>query len=90
MEDLCLGIRPGERFGFLGSNGAGKTTTLSIVAGQQRATSGAAFVAGAPAGSDIARAALGYCPQVCHFIGGLRRCSSKHVKGLALDDAWTG
>jgi hypothetical protein len=43
--------------------GAGKTTSLSILAGRQRATSGAAFVSGAPAGSAAARAALGYCPQ---------------------------
>lgn len=44
--------------------GAGKTTTLSILAGRQRATSGAALVDGAPAGTPAARAALGYCPQV--------------------------
>lgn len=51
LMDLCLGIRVGERFGFLGANGAGKTTALSIVAARRRPTSGAAFVAGHPAGS---------------------------------------
>lgn len=51
LVDLCLGIRVGERFGFLGANGAGKTTALSIVAARRRPTSGAAFVDGHPAGS---------------------------------------
>ncbi len=27
VDDLCLGVRPGERFAFLGANGAGKTDT---------------------------------------------------------------
>ena len=64
LEDLCLGVPRGERFGFLGPNGAGKTTTLSILAGRQHATAGAALVAGVPAGSPEARRHLGYCPQV--------------------------
>ena len=64
LEDLCLGIPRGQRFGFLGPNGAGKTTTLSILAGRQTATAGAALIAGVPAGSAEARRQLGYCPQV--------------------------
>jgi len=63
LEDLCLGIPRGQRFGFLGPNGAGKTTTLSILAGRQTASSGAALIAGVPAGSAEARRHLGYCPQ---------------------------
>lgn len=51
VNDLCLGVAPGERFGFLGANGAGKTTTLSILVDRVRATSGTAFVAGAAAGT---------------------------------------
>ena len=47
----------------MGPNGAGKTTTLSILAGRQTATSGAALIAGVPAGSAEARRHLGYCPQ---------------------------
>jgi energy-coupling factor transporter ATP-binding protein EcfA2 len=64
LEDLCLGIPRGQRFAFLGPNGAGKTTTLSILAGRQTATAGAAHIAGVPAGSADARRHLGYCPQV--------------------------
>ena len=63
LEDLCLGIPRGQRFGFLGPNGAGKTTTLSILAGRQTASGGAALIAGVPAGSAEARRHLGYCPQ---------------------------
>ena len=33
VDDLCLHIRPGEIYGFIGHNGAGKTTTLKSVAG---------------------------------------------------------
>mmetsp|Transcript_7891 Transcript_7891/g.23248 ORF Transcript_7891/g.23248 Transcript_7891/m.23248 type:complete len:2373 (+) Transcript_7891:472-7590(+) len=69
LMDLCLGIRVGERFGFLGANGAGKTTALSIVAARRRPTSGAAFVAGHPAGSPPAAAALGFCPQTDPLLG---------------------
>lgn len=76
VHDLCLSIRCGERFGFLGSNGAGKSTTLSIVAGQQAATSGDVFIrvgrGGVVSGVSsvtsgphkaAARRLLGNCPQ---------------------------
>ena len=33
VDDLCLHIRAGEIYGFIGHNGAGKTTTLKSVAG---------------------------------------------------------
>ena len=33
VDDLCLHIRPGEIYGFIGHNGAGKTTTLKSVVG---------------------------------------------------------
>ncbi len=67
MHDLCLGIPAGQRFGFLGPNGAGKTTTLSILSGDQQATSGDALVAGQSlvhsSGASPRGALLGYCPQ---------------------------
>ncbi len=72
LEDLCLGIPRGQRFGFLGPNGAGKTTTLSILAGRQTASSGAALIAGVPAGSAEARRHLGYCPQARLFFSVLQ------------------
>lgn len=33
VDDLCLHIKPGEIYGFIGHNGAGKTTTIKSVAG---------------------------------------------------------
>ena len=67
VHDLCLGIPGGQRFGFLGPNGAGKTTTLSILSGDQQATSGDALVAGQSlvhsSGASPRGALLGYCPQ---------------------------
>ncbi|KAK9808280.1 hypothetical protein WJX73_007025 [Symbiochloris irregularis] len=68
VHDLCLGIRPGERFGLLGPNGAGKTTTLSMLTGALAPTSGQAcvdgrVVASASGASATNSVALGYCPQ---------------------------
>lgn len=33
VDDLCLQIKPGEIYGFIGHNGAGKTTTLKACCG---------------------------------------------------------
>jgi ABC-type multidrug transport system ATPase subunit len=40
VDDVSLGIRPAEIFGFLGPNGAGKTTTISMILGLTYATAG--------------------------------------------------
>jgi ABC-type multidrug transport system ATPase subunit len=34
VDDLTLGIAPGEICGFIGRNGAGKTTTIKSVCGE--------------------------------------------------------
>ena len=44
VSDVCLGIEPGQVFGFLGPNGAGKTTTLKMVCGLVRPSSGVAYI----------------------------------------------
>ena len=46
VDDLCLHIRPGEIYGFIGHNGAGKTTTLKSVAGLLRFDAGEITVNG--------------------------------------------
>ncbi len=54
VDDLDLGVRRGEVYGFLGPNGAGKTTTLRMLLGLIKPSSGTATVLdeepGAPAG----------------------------------------
>ncbi|KAL2633831.1 hypothetical protein R1flu_005310 [Riccia fluitans] len=65
VRDLCLGIPPGECFGFLGVNGAGKTTTLSILSGDIKPTSGDAMIKGHSVVKDLpaVQKYIGYCPQ---------------------------
>ncbi len=46
VDEVELGVRPGETFGFLGPNGAGKTTCVRMLATLLRPTSGTARVAG--------------------------------------------
>lgn len=46
VDDVSLGIRHGEVFGFLGPNGAGKTTTISMILGLTYPTSGEITVFG--------------------------------------------
>jgi ABC-2 type transport system ATP-binding protein len=41
VDDLTLGVRKGEIYGFLGPNGAGKTTTLSMLTTMDLPDSGA-------------------------------------------------
>jgi ABC-2 type transport system ATP-binding protein len=63
VRDLSLEVRRGEIFGLLGPNGAGKTTTIKLLLGFVRPTEGRALVAGAPAGSLLARQRVGYLPE---------------------------
>jgi ABC-2 type transport system ATP-binding protein len=65
VEDLSLGVRRGEVFGFLGPNGAGKTTSVKMLLGLIDPTSGSGSVLGAPLGDRKTRARLGFLPE--HF-----------------------
>lgn len=64
LDDLTMHVRRGEVFGFLGPNGAGKTTTVRILLGLTAASSGEAWVLGAPAGDRRARRRVGYAPEL--------------------------
>jgi ABC-2 type transport system ATP-binding protein len=44
VDDLTMGVRRGEIYGFLGPNGAGKTTTLRMLLGLVRPSQGTARV----------------------------------------------
>jgi ABC-type multidrug transport system ATPase subunit len=59
VDDLDLGVRRGEVYGFLGPNGAGKTTTLRMLLGLVRPTSGRAVVLGAAPGVPVGLARIG-------------------------------
>lgn len=48
LNAIDLTVEEGEFHGLMGANGAGKTTLFSIVAGNQRATSGSIYFAGQP------------------------------------------
>ena len=64
-----MDVGEGEIVGLLGPNGAGKSTLTKIACGLVRATSGSAQVAGHPAGSRPARAAIGYLAELFRFPG---------------------
>lgn len=54
-----------ECFGLLGVNGAGKTTTFKMMTGDERITTGSAYVKGMNLASDMNNIykEIGYCPQ---------------------------
>jgi ABC-2 type transport system ATP-binding protein len=72
LGGVDLSVEPGELVGLLGPNGAGKSTLVKIACGLVRASGGRAQVAGAPAGSASARAAIGYLAELFRFPGWLR------------------
>ena len=67
LKGLDLEVGEGELVGLLGPNGAGKSTLVKIACGLVRPTGGSARVAGAPAGSAEAHAALGYLAELFRF-----------------------
>jgi len=69
LGGVDLDVREGELVGLLGPNGAGKSTLVKIACGLVRASSGSAEICGAPAGSRVARARLGYLAELFRFPG---------------------
>jgi ABC-2 type transport system ATP-binding protein len=65
VEDLCLEIREGEIFGFLGQNGAGKSTTIKCLTGIYPFSEGEITVCGHSIKEDGINAKLniGYVPD---------------------------
>jgi ABC-2 type transport system ATP-binding protein len=72
LGGVDLEVHPGELVGLLGPNGAGKSTLVKIACGLVRPSAGEAQVAGEPAGSPAARAAIGYLAELFRFPDWLR------------------
>jgi ABC-2 type transport system ATP-binding protein len=69
LDGVSLHVDAGELVGLLGPNGAGKSTLVKIGCGLVRPSAGSATVCGAPAGSPVARASLGYLAELFRFPG---------------------
>ncbi|XP_061399279.1 phospholipid-transporting ATPase ABCA3-like [Musca vetustissima] len=65
VNQISLCVKPAECFGLLGVNGAGKTTTFKMMTGDERITSGTAYVKGLNLAADVTKIykEIGYCPQ---------------------------
>jgi ABC-type multidrug transport system ATPase subunit len=63
LSEFSADFDDGELVTLVGHNGSGKSTLLGITSGILQATSGSVTVAGAPAGSLDARAAVSYVPD---------------------------
>jgi ABC-2 type transport system ATP-binding protein len=67
LEDLTIGVREGEIFGFLGPNGAGKSTTIRLLLGFLHPTAGSGQVLGL----DIVRDSVAIRSRVGYLPGGI-------------------
>ncbi|MBC8102910.1 MAG: ABC transporter ATP-binding protein [Cytophagales bacterium] len=67
VHGLNLSVMPGEVVGFLGPNGAGKSSTIKAIMGFVVPEAGSVSVFGHPAGSTLAKAKIGYLPEVALY-----------------------
>jgi ABC-2 type transport system ATP-binding protein len=63
LAPLSLAVPEGEMLALIGHNGSGKSTFLRMAAGLLDITDGTITVAGVPAGTSDARAALSFLPD---------------------------
>ena len=63
LDAFSAEFHDGELVTLVGHNGSGKSTLLGIASGILQPTSGNVSIAGAPAGSIVARAAVSYVPD---------------------------
>ena len=67
LRGVSVEVPEGQVVALLGPNGAGKSTLAKIACGLVRPTAGSAEVVGHPAGSDEARARVGYLAELFRF-----------------------
>jgi ABC-2 type transport system ATP-binding protein len=67
VAGISLRLAPGQVLGLLGPNGSGKSTTLRALAGLLAPSAGECRIFGHAAGSDAARALVGYLPDSAQF-----------------------
>lgn len=53
LNNICLDVRPGEIFGFLGPNGSGKTTTIKLMLGLLHIEAGEILICGHNIATDF-------------------------------------
>ena len=61
VNDVSLGVKRGELFGFLGANGAGKTTLMNMIMGNIPLSNGTIYVNGKE--HTTKEGAISICPQ---------------------------
>jgi ABC-2 type transport system ATP-binding protein len=91
LAPLSLRVEMGESVALVGPNGAGKTTFLTMLTGLLEPSDGLARIAGYPAGSLPARAAVSYLPDTPVLYDDLSLDEHlEYVARLHLVDQWEG
>ena len=67
VEDVSLHVGRGEVVGLLGPNGAGKTSVIKMLLGLVRPDDGEVMVLGRPGTQPLARARVGYLPELFRY-----------------------
>ena len=63
LDDITLGVLPGEVLALIGPNGAGKSTLVNLVQSDHYSHRGQAYICGEDSRSVSAQRFLGVCPQ---------------------------
>jgi ABC-2 type transport system ATP-binding protein len=67
VDGVSLHVGRGEVVGLLGPNGAGKTTVIKMLLGLVRPDAGEVMLLGRTAGDPLARARVGYLPELFRY-----------------------
>ncbi|XP_017058999.1 phospholipid-transporting ATPase ABCA3 [Drosophila ficusphila] len=63
VRGISFHVAQNECFGLLGINGAGKTSTFKMLTGDEKITSGEAYIDGDNISTHKVHGKIGYCPQ---------------------------